>query len=431
MRYPRPLWAEGDPAAWWEAVCAVTREALAGLDVARVAAVGLSGLMHAPVVLDERGAPLAPAMLWMDQRCAAQCAAMNNEAGPLAIGERPFATTVSAPKLRWLAETQPQLLERAAGFVLPKDFLRLRLTGVGGTDASDAGGTGLFDRSTGCWRDAAVGLARVPPRLLPALRDSAALAGGVRGSAARETGLPEGTPVAVGGSDVLCTRLAVGTLGPGDVCLYMGTAAWMSFDGRGFGSTATTGAALRWARDLMGADSYDETIDGADAIEPGAEGLFFLPHLNGERGPTPEPLARGAMVGLTLRHGRAHVARAVLEGTSFQIRRNFDERAPERPRGGVIAGGAARSPLWMQTLVDATGVPLRVPAETETSVLGAAMLGGVAGGLFTLEEGQARMVRPGATYLPDPHLRARYDELYSRYRELDDMLLDWFRKESS
>lgn len=438
--YPRPLWAEVDPDAWWRSVVEVVREAVGQVDPGRIASVGLSGLMHAPILLDADGRPLAPAMLWMDQRCAPQSQAMNAEAGG-GDERRPFATTVSAPKLRWLVETRPDLIARASTFVLPKDYVRIRLTGVGGTDTSDAGGTGLWDREGEGWLPGAVELARIPRSLLPETREATARAGGVSADAAAQTGLPVGTPVAVGGSDVYCTRIAVGPLENGEVCLYMGTAAWMAFlDARGrpggFGSTATTGAALRWARDLLASDdpaasigaSYEHLVAGAEGIEPGSEGLFFLPHLMGERGPAPEPLARGALIGLTLRHGRSHVARAILEGTAFQIRRNFDERAPSPVRGGVVAGGAAKSPLWMQILVDVVGVPLRVPANAESSVLGAAMLGGVAAGLFTLPEGQARMVRPGPTFRPDPEGARRYDALYRRYCRLDAMLLPWFRE---
>jgi xylulokinase len=445
--YPRPLWAEVEPDGWWRCVVEVVREAVDGVDASRIAAVGLSGLMHAPVLLDRENRPLAPAMLWMDQRCAPQCQAMNQAASD---GERrQFATTVSAPKLRWLAEARPDLIARAGTFVLPKDYVRIRLTGVGGTDTSDAGGTGLWDREREDWLPGAVELAGIPRSLLPETHPAAALAGTVTPAAAAESGLPAGTPVAFGGSDVYCTRIAVGPLGEGEVCLYMGTAAWMAFldaqgRPRGFGSTATTGAALRWARDLLADDppaayrlpsgrgaigaSYERFLDGVERIAPGAEGLFFLPHLMGERGPTPEPLARGGLIGLTLRHGRAHIARAVLEGTAFQVRRNFEERAPSPVRSGVVAGGAAKSQLWMQILVDVVGAPLRVPATAESSVLGAAMLGGVAAGLFTLPEAQAAMVRPGPTFRPDPARAAGYDALYRRYCQLDAMLLPWFRE---
>jgi xylulokinase len=414
--YPRPAWAEVPQERWWEAIAAVTRRAVGQVDRRQIVGVGLSGLMHAPTLLDAEDRPLAPAMLWMDQRCAAQAAAIGTP------------TTVSAPKLRWIAETHPELLARARSFVLSKDTIRIRLTGVAGTDTSDAGGTGMWDRERGTWLPDAAERAKIPASLLPVTRRPTDLAGRVTAEAAAATGLPEGTGVAVGGSDVHCCRLGVGPLGPEEICLYMGTASWMSFGNRGFGSTATTGAALRWTRDLLGARSYDEALDGAEAIEPGAEGLLFLTHLNGERGPKPEPHARGALIGLTLRHTRAHVARATLEGTALQIRRNFEERAASPVEGGVVSGGSSKSRLWMQILVDVTGTPLRVPEHSESSVLGAAMLGGVAAGAFaSAEEAQSRMSRPGPTYVPDPDRHARYDQVYERYCQLDEMLMPWFR----
>lgn len=439
VRYPRPLWAEIDPEVWWLTCVEVIHKVLECVPPDAIGAVGLSGLMHAPVLLDAADCPLGPTMLWMDQRCAPQSAAMDAEAAD--HGRPEFdSTTVSAPKLRWIVENRPDLLARARTFVLPKDYIRIRLTGIGGTDASDAVGTGLFDRDREAWMPRAIELSRVPPALLPEVRPASALAGRVTEAAAAETGLQEGTPVAYGGSDVYCTKIALGPFEVGEVCLYMGTAAWMSFVGghrpdgqpifRGSGRTAATGAALRWARDLLAVPlgvrahaSYEAVLDGVERIAPGAEGLLFLPHLMGERGPRPDPLARGALVGLTLRHGPPHIIRALLEGTAFQIRRNLDAHAPERVRGGIVAGGAAKSPLWMQILVDILGIELRSPACVEASVLGAAMLGGVAGLFFSLSDGQALMLRPGRTYRPNPERVVRYGPLYGRYCQVDEMLM--------
>src|SRR5579883_1887050 len=257
VRYPRPLWAEIDPEEWWRGSAEVVRQALETARIApeRVAGIGLSGLMHAPVLLDDAGQPVAPAMLWMDQRCASQAEAIRRDLQ--SSGRSPefgVSTGQSAPKLRWLAETQPEVLARARRFMLPKDFIRFRLTGVDGTDPSDAGGTGMFDRGRGDWAWETVELTGMPRSLIPAIRPSAVRAGAVTASAARQTGLAIGTPVAVGGADTFCTRLGVGGPRAGDLCLYLGTAAWISqttgeWRGgmpviRAFGATATTGAAL-------------------------------------------------------------------------------------------------------------------------------------------------------------------------------------------
>ena len=377
-RYPRPTWAEVDPRVWWEGTVRVLRQTLgaAGVDPRAIAGVGLTGLMHAPVLVDAAGEAVTPAMLWMDQRCAPQSARLERAAP---AGR--FGTSLSAAKLRWLADEQPQALARAAHLLLPKDFLRLRLTGAVATDPSDAGGTGLYRRQDGAWDREAVDLCGVPRRLLPPVRPSWSLAGCVTPAAARATGLAPGTPVAVGGADTYCTRLGAGGLAPGEACLYVGTAAWVAVTAepprgepprgelragrRGRGAPlGARSCAVRghrhhrsrpalgprpdrppWAApggpgDAPGSDpqgdpqgavsaSYDALVEAAAGVPPGAEGLFFLPHLMGERGPRPDPLARGALVGLTLLHGRGHVVRAVLEGTAFQIRRLLEERLGE------------------------------------------------------------------------------------------------------
>jgi xylulokinase len=454
VRYPRPLWAEVDPESWWSSTVAVVREALdrSGLTSTQIAGVGLSGLMHAPVLLDGEGQPLVPAMLWMDQRCAPQCETMGRE--QLALGASKtttpcFSPMQTAPKLRWLADTQPELLARARELLLPKDFVRYRLTGAICTDPTDASGTGLFDHGRGEWDWAAVQLTHMPEDILPPIRPSWALAGHITLDAARATGLAPGMVVAVGGGDTSCTLTGAGALAAGEVCIYLGTAAWIALmdgaaqDGRpsvrSFSATATTGAALRWVRDLLAgtarageADSYDTLTRQAADVTPGAEGLFFLPHLMGERGPQADPLARGALIGLTLRHSRPQIVRAILEGTAFHLRRLLEAQASDHqladsPEAGVACGGAARSPLWMQLLADITHMALRVPAVVEAGVLGAAILGGVAAGILQRDTARPQMAHIGPTYTPNAALVRRYNALYDRYCQLDDMLAPWFR----
>jgi xylulokinase len=452
VAYPQPLWAEANPEIWWEGVCQVIREAVTAGPIPpdSIVGVGLSGLMHAPVLLDESGALVAPAMLWMDQRCAPQVEAIQRELRETApVARLRVSSTVSAPKLRWLAEEQPAVLDRARHFILPKDFIRYRLTGRLGSEVTDAGGTGLFDRERNDWDWSVVEAARVPRRLLPALADPPTLAGWITADAARATGLAPGTPVAFGGCDTYCTRLGIGRLGPGEVCLYLGTAAVLSVVGgqradgsatfRGFGVTATTGASLRWARDLISPDDtttagYGKLTTLAAAVAPGAEGLFFLPHLMGERGPVHDPLARGALVGLTLRHGRPQVVRAVLEGTAFQLRRVLDAHlADGRSLGhgltaGVACGGAARSALWAQIIANVIGLVVRVPVVVEAAALGAAILGGVAAEVIRLDEAPARMVRLAHVIEPEPAAVATYNRLYADYCQLDELLAPWYHR---
>jgi xylulokinase len=446
-RYPRPSWAEVDPETWWNEATTVVREAILASNVSAhdIAAAGISGLMHAPVLLGADDRPVWPAMLWMDQRCASQVPRLRETAVRLGrAAEVPLSTTFTAPKLAWLAECQPDVLAASQRLLLPKDYIRYRLTGVDGTDPSDAFGTGLYDARAGDWMWDMVDALDVPRRLMPAIRPAHSLAGPATHAAAAETGLCPDTPVAVGGGDALCSRLGSGWLGPDEVCLYLGTAAWLapaqferSRDGgarMGFGSTTATGAALRWLRDAFAAPvDYARLVDGAEDATAGAEGLFFLPHLMGERGPADDPLARGALVGLTLRHGYQHIARAVLEGTVFQLRRVLDAHiyeprmAPAHSRGsGVASGGVARSAVWMQLIADVTGLTLRVNETVESGVLGAATLAAAAVNLVPLEVAQRRMARVARTYTPDAERAEAYEAIYSRYCALDDLLDPWF-----
>ena len=450
MAYPAPAHAEADPEEWWRAVVSVVRQTLAGAAergaaAHDVAAIGVAGLMHSPVLLDEAGKAVAPVLPWIDQRSVPQLELLRRE-----TGQR--VANASAPRIRWLRDHHPLLLAEVRHLLLPKDYIRYRLTGEFCTDPSDAGGTGMFDRATGTWHDDLVALSGLPSEALPRVQPSASLAGTVTVEAAAETGLGVGTPVAAGGADAFVTRLGTGPLAPGEVCIYLGTATWIAVATpggaggsgmSGLGANTCTGSALRWLRDLL-ADDYESLVRHAAEVPPGAEGLFFLPHLMGERGPYEEPHARGGFVGLTLRHGRGHLARAILEGTAFQIRRVLDAglagrtrrwsdtaQAPDaplpRPTGGVACGGGARSALWMEILTAVTGIELRVPVVVEAGALGVAMLAGAAAGIVDLDVARDHMVRPGATHAPEPPLVKTYDALYRRYCQLDDLLLPWFR----
>ena len=437
--HPRPDWAEVPPERWWNGVAQAIRSVTAQVGAERIAAVGPTGLMHAPVLVDTRGEPVGPAMLWFDQRCVRQREKLAREAAAAGHTAR-IGTTHAAPRLRWLAETQPECLARAVTLLLPKDYVRFKLTGERATDPSDAGGTGLLDRAKGDWDPRLVEMSRLPRAALPPILASETRAGRVTESAAIETGLRVGTPVAVGGSDVTCTQLGAGHLAEDEALIYLGTAAWMSMRAVGegvrfIGSTTATGAALRWARDLLfetaRSDGSDyETLGVLAAhVPPGAHGLIFLPHLMGERGPTDEPLARGALVGMTLAHRRDHVARAVMEGTAYQLRRvlearTLDGRAPTR---ALVCGGAARSIIWLQVIADVLRLPLRVAPHIECAAWGAAQLAAAVAGLEVTEAAAA----PEHTANPDDETARRYDALYARYRTLQDTLTPWFHAAST
>ena len=453
VRYPRPGWAEVAPEDWWTATVAVVHEALEGAHVPReqILGAGLCGLKHAIVPIDAHGTPLANAMLWMDQRCRAQAQWMAREHGELieqALGRgSTMSTTPSAPKLRWITENEPELLRQTTTLLLPKDFIRLRLTGTVATDPSDAGGTGLYDRLRGDWSGPMLRLVGVPADKMPPIRASTSVAGSVTQEAARLTGLAPGTPVVIGGGDVGCTLIGANAhapVAPGAplrACLYLGTAAWIStgrtLSAGTFGATATTGAALKWLSALCGSASagselplpYPSLVEQADGVPVGSNGLIFLPHLMGERGPAADPCAVGVLYGLTLAHGRGEMARAVLEGCACQLRRIVE--ALDVTVGELVAvGGGAKSPLWLQIVADVIGLPLLVPRVVEAGALGAAILAAVGIGLYpSVEQAAGEWVQITGRVEPASAAHAAYREVYAAFLELEERVAPMYARE--
>jgi xylulokinase len=457
VRYPRPGWAEVAPGDWWTATVAVVREALEATRVPReqVLGVGLCGLKHAVVPVDAGGTPLANAMLWMDQRCRPQAEWMTREYGELigqVLGRGPeMTTTPSAPKLRWIVENEPELLRRTTTFLLPKDFIRLRLTGTIATDPSDAGGTGLYDRRSGGWSRPLLALAGVPPGKMPPIHGSASLAGSITQEAARLTGLAPGTPVVVGGGDVGCTliganaRAPVAPGAPIRACLYLGTAAWVStqrtLSAGTFGATATTGAALKWLSALYRPESeagpgdpspsYADLVELAQDAPLGSNGLLFLPHLMGERAPRPDPCAVGVLYGLTLAHGRGEIARAILEGCACQLRRIVEALGVQVDEL-VAVGGCVKSRLWLQIIADVTGLPLLVPRVVEAGALGAAILAAVGIGLYpSVELAAEEWVQIAGRVEPNATAQAAYGEVYTAFLELEEHVAPMYAREET
>jgi xylulokinase len=437
VRHPRPTWAVGDPESWWRTAAALIRKALAasGVEPSQIAAVGLCGLMHAPVLLDQEGRVVQEAMLWMDQRCRRECEWLRSEHGDRfrAVGGSPPATSTRAPKLLWLAKHRPDAMRRARRFLLPKDYLRFRLCGDWATDPGDASGTALLDRRSGEWSRPLVALVGLPAEALPPIRPSSEVRGRVSEQAAQECGLAAGTPVVCGSSDVQCTLLGANARRPGQLTLYLGTAGWLTYgQGEGklkyLGFAATSAACLKWWREAFGdgSPSYDELTQQVQDSEPGAGGLLFFPHLMGERAPVADPRARGGFFGLTLAHRRADLLRAILEGVAYHLRHILE--AGEAGDGELVAvGGGARSPLWLQTIADITGRGVRPAEVVEAAALGAAMLAGVGAGLFpSSEQASCRLVRVRDQLQPRAELGARYQELYQLWRPVDACLQQFY-----
>lgn len=424
---PRPGWSEQEPAHWWSSAQAAMRAAAsaAGRSLREVRAVGLSGQMHGLVLLDAAaaasggvdGRALRPAILWNDQRAARECAEIEEAAGGrealVRLSGNAALPGFTLPKILWVRRYEPGLFARVAAWMMPKDFVRWRLTGAVATDAGDAAGTLLLDVDRRAWSDrlfAAVGL---PIAAAPPIHESGAAAGGVSAWAAQATGLPEGIPVVAGSGDNMMGAIGAGVVREGVALATIGTSGVIyahaarprkdvpagrthtmcAADGAAAspggwcvtGCTLSAGGALRWARDVLAPGTpYDALMAEAASVPAGCEGLAFLPHLTGERCPHPDPLARGGWIGLTARHTRAHLLRAVVEGVAFTMGRILTilRETGVPVREVRLGGGGARSPLWRQVQADVYGCEVTLPTTEEGPALGAVLLAGVGAGVW-------------------------------------------------
>jgi xylulokinase len=437
---PRTGWAEQDPDDWWWAAEAALAEVSAGREVAGI---GLSGQMHGLVVLDDAGRVIRPAILWNDQRTQAECAEIEERLGLERLveltGNRAL-TGFTAPKLLWLRRHEPDAFARIARVLLPKDYVRLRLTGEWAIDASDASGTLLLDVGHRTWSEEVLQALYLPAEWLPPVLESPDPAGAVRES----NSVLQGVPLAAGAGDQPSAAIGVGADRPGVLSVVLGTSgvvlaplpayahdpvgrvhafchavpgAWQAM-----GVMLSAAGSLRWFHDRLAPDvPVERLVEEAAAWGPGAGGLVFLPYLAGERTPHADPDARGAFVGLELRHDRGALVRAVLEGVAFGLRDCLDllRSLGVDAQSGRVSGGGARGDLWLRVVASVLDVPLERAASEEGSALGAALLGGVAGGVFSdVHDAVARCVRVRDVVEPDPDWRDAYAEQAARYRAL-------------
>jgi xylulokinase len=429
---PRPGWAEQDPEDWWRAA----ERALAGLG-GRPTAIGLSGQMHGLVVLDDLDRVLRPAILWNDQRTGAECVQIEERVGLARLiqltGNRAL-TGFTAPKLLWLRRNEPATYARIAHVLLPKDYVRLRLTGEHAIDVADASGTLLFDVAGRRWSREMLEALELDPAWLPRTLESPEISGTTAAD----------IPVAAGAGDQAAAALGVGVDRPGPVSVVLGTsgvvfAALPAFAAdqqarvhafchavpggwHAMGVMLSAGGSLRWFRDTFASGrGYQELIAAAEEWPPGAEGLTFLPYLTGERTPHADPQARAAFAGVTVRHDLGAFVRAVLEGVAYGLRDSLEllRELGVDPQTGHVSGGGARSEHWLRILASVLGLPIRRTATDEGSAYGAALLGGVAAGVFRdVHEAVASCVRLVDAVEPDPEWSAAYQRGYRRFQLL-------------
>lgn len=439
---PRPGWSEQDPDDWWRGAAEVLDE----LDAASAAGIGLSGQMHGLVALDESDRPLRPAILWNDGRTQAQCDEIEERIGFERLveltGNRALAG-FTAPKLLWMAENEPELYDRIAHVLLPKDYVRLKLTDEHAIDVADASGTLLFDVAARAWSGEVLRALEIDRAWLPAVFESPAVSGVTHG----------GVPVAAGAGDQAAGALGVGVVaegGPASVVLGTSGVVFAALDRyehdprarvhafchavpdawHAMGVMLSAAGSLQWLRETVGG-TYDELLSGASEWEPGVEGLLFAPYLAGERTPHADPGARAAFAGLSLRHDRGALARAVLEGVAFGLRDALDlvadmSHPPRRPRVGRVSGGGGRSDLWLEIVASVLEMPLEATVVDEGAAYGAALLGGVAAGVWEDPRTAVdrcvkvtRTIEPRADWIePYAEARERFRGLYPALRPL-------------
>ncbi len=460
LQTPKPLWSEQSPHEWWDAVSASIKSVLekAGIGGEEVAAVGLTGQMHGLVLLDEVGNVLRPAILWNDQRTQSQCDEIHQIIGKekfIQITGNVALTGFTAPKILWVKENEPEVFAKAKHVLLPKDYVRLKLTGEYAMDKADGAGTVLFDLKVRDWSDEVLAALDIPRAWMPHTFEGTETTGYVTEEAAMLTGLKVGTPVVAGGGDQAAGAVGVGAVEPGIIGLTVGTSgvvfattpsALIEPEGRlhafchavpgmwhFMGVMLSAAGSLQWYRDTLAPNvSFDDLLKEAESIPAGSEGLQFLPYLSGERTPHPDPLARGAFIGLTLRHSRAHMTRAVLEGVAFGLKDSFT-LIQNAGLGEITqvrgSGGGTKGALWRQIMASVLNAELVTVNTTEGGAYGAALLAGVGAGAWNdVVSACSDAVRITGSTQPDASQVDVYQKAYELYQGLYPQLKETFAK---
>lgn len=444
---PGPGWTEQRPRDWW----AAAKEALSTVaektkeSGQEVAGLGLTGQMHGAVFLDGAAEVIRPSILWNDQRTAAQCERITQRVGEsrlLKLAGNPALTGFQAPKILWLADEEPENYSRLSKVLLPKDYIRYRLTGEYATDASDAAGTLLLDVKERGWSKEILGVLGLPAEWFPEVYEGPEVTGKVSRQAAAETSLPTGVPVAAGGGDNAAAAVGTGIVREGLVSSSVGTSGVVFAHAPRFrpdpsgrlhafchavpaayhlmGVTLSAGASLEWWAGVCKED-IGRLVDEAEEVPPGSEGLLFMPYLSGERTPHLDSSARGGFVGLTASHGREHMTRAVMEGVIFSLQQSLQimRGLGIEPAEVRAVGGGARSPLWRRLQADIYGLPVYRMAVEEGPAYGAALLAGVAAGSYRdVEEASSKVATSEEVTEPDPGVRELYEEHFELYEAL-------------
>lgn len=464
---PQPNWSEQNPEDWWKATINTVRSALmkAKIKGEQISGIGLSGQMHGSVFLGKDYRVLRPCILWNDQRTARQCQFITERIGKKRLMElacNPALTGFTAGKILWVREEEPQVYEKIHKILLPKDYVRFRLTGDFATEVSDASGTLLLDVKKRKWSEQILSELEIDPEFMPVCYESPQITGSITRKAAELTGLNPGTPVVGGGGDQAAGAVGNGIVKRGMLSSTIGTSGVVfafspevKIDPEGrvhtfchavpqkwhiMGVILSAGGSLRWFRDALaetekeeakkrGVDPYEILLEGANRVSCGADGLLFLPYLSGERSPYPDPNARGVFFGLNLRHQKEHLIRAIIEGVIFAMRDCLEvirELGISASRVRA-SGGGAKSVLWQKIQANIYNLEVETINVTEGAAFGAALLAGVGTGLYsTVEEACEKTIKVSRTVTPEPKNVKTYEKYYNLYHSLYPALAHHF-----
>ncbi len=466
---PHPGWSEQNPEHWWQATIKSVHAVLkqGKIKPAHVSGIGLSGQMHGSVFLDNRQQVIRPAILWNDQRTGAECAEIESRAGGRAklieLVANPALTGFTAPKILWLRKHEPKNYDRVKQVLLPKDYVRFRLTGEFATEVSDASGTLLLDVQNRRWCTTLLRLLQLDPAILPQVYESEEVSGKLSTAAAKLLGLQTGVAVVGGGGDQAAGAVGNGIVRRGIISATMGTSGvvfahsdTVQYDPQGrlhtfchavrgkwhvMGVVLSAGGSLQWYRNHLGqaevaearkkkVDPYEIITGQAEQAPAGSEGLYFLPYLTGERTPHADPHARGAWVGLSLRHGKAHLVRSILEGVTYAMRDSLEiiEQMHVPVKEVRLSGGGARSRFWRQMQADIYGVKSVKTNSQEGPAYGVALLAAVGTGAYkSIVEACQATIKVEDSTTPSAKTRRIYDTAYPVYQKLYLSLKDDFR----
>lgn len=456
---PFPLWSEQDPHLWWHATKLSIRACMtkAAVTPSQVKGIGLTGQMHGLVILDEKGEILRPAILWNDQRTQKQCDEIRELIGKeefIRITGNDALTGFTAPKILWVKEEEPAIFKKINHILLPKDYIRLRLTGEYAMDRAGGSGTVLFDLAHRDWSPDLIKTMGFNPAWFPPTFEGTQLTGTLTKQAAEEVGLVEGIPVFGGGGDQAASAVGTGAVREGILSLSLGTSGvvfatvdtpFIESEGRLhafchaipgkwhlMGVMLSAAGSLRWFKDTFrDRSNFDDLLAGTRGIMPGSDGLIFLPYLTGERTPYPDPLARGAFTGITVRHTIHHFTRAVLEGVAFGLRDSYElmkEAGLKNMEQVRITGGGAKSLIWRQIIADIFNAEIVSINSEEGAAFGAALLAATGAGSFaSVEQACSSTISITERVIPGQDVD-RYQKIYAEYRSLYPALKDAFHR---